>query len=111
MEPFTLLYRITNYVLEMSHRNESLLSLPQLCGVACTDRGRHSVREAADQAPSKPDLDLSWVEMSSDPTEEADCPQWVTCDTVVPLVCDPALQSSRLPPSVAVPQPTEPLRG
>lgn len=47
-------------------------------------------------APSEPDVDLSSVWRSSHPTGEADVP---------------ALHCSRLPRGMAVPQPTEPLRG
>jgi len=53
----------------------------------------------------------SWVEMSSDHAREADCPRWVTCEPVITLVCEPALQSTHLPPSAAVPPAHEPLRG
>ena len=88
-----------------------MFSLPELWSPACVERGKPSVRETVDPARSRPGVDLSWVSMSSDPTGKADCLLWTTCDTVVPLVCAPALQSSHLPPSLSVPQPTGPLRG
>lgn len=74
-------------------------------------REAHSVREAVGQVPSRPDVVLGCVEMSSDHAGEAACPLWVSCEPVIALVCEPALQSTRLPPSTAVPPAHEPLRG
>lgn len=100
---------IKNNVVDVSSKMNSCL-LPSF-GAWPEYREAHSVREAVGQVPSRPDVVLGWVEMSSDHAGEADCPRWVACEPVIALVCEPALQSTRLPPSTAVPPAHEPLRG